>query len=85
MVSKQLLQSRTIRRHPVAPFSILRFWPHFLLQTPRIRWFLTGTLRKWNPRPACGTAVKSVRISISVYFIVDDFAGWSEVSGHSRL
>ena len=23
------------------------------------------TLRKWNPRPACGTAVKSGRISIS--------------------
>ena len=30
---------------------------------------LIGTLRKWNPRPACGTAVSSVRISISVCFI----------------
>ena len=27
---------------------------------------LTGTLRKWNPRPACGTAFTSVRISMSV-------------------
>ena len=26
---------------------------------------LTGTRRKWNPRPACGTAVKSAGISIS--------------------
>ena len=28
------------------------------------------TLRKWYPRPACGTAVKSVRISISVFGLV---------------
>ena len=28
---------------------------------------LTCTLRKWYPRPACGTAVKSARISISVW------------------
>ena len=28
--------------------------------------FLTCTLRNWYPRPACGTAVQSVRISISV-------------------
>ena len=28
---------------------------------------LTCTLRNWNPRPACGTAVKSVRISMSVW------------------
>ena len=27
---------------------------------------LTCTLRKWYPRPACGTAVSSVCISISV-------------------
>ena len=33
------------------------------LQDPVVR---TCTLRKWYPRPACGTAVKSVRISISV-------------------
>ena len=26
--------------------------------------FLTCSLRKWKPRPACGAAVKSVRISI---------------------
>ena len=29
--------------------------------------FLTCTLRNWNPRPACGTAIKSVRISMSVF------------------
>ena len=28
---------------------------------------LLCTLRKWNPRPACGTAIKSVRISMSVF------------------
>ena len=32
--------------------------------------FPTCTLRKWNPRPACGTAVKSVRISMSVFGFV---------------
>ena len=31
---------------------------------------LTCTLRKWNPRPACGTAFSSVCISISVFGLV---------------
>ena len=30
----------------------------------------TGFLRKWNPRPACGTAFTSVRISMSVFGFV---------------
>ena len=34
---------------------------------PQAPMVLTGTLRNWNPRPACGTAIKSVRISISVF------------------
>ena len=37
------------------------------LPDPQAPMVLTGTLRKWNPRPACGTAVKSVRISMSVF------------------
>ena len=37
------------------------------LQAPMV---LTGSLRKWNPRPACGTAISSVRISISVFGLV---------------
>ena len=36
------------------------------LEDPQAPMVLTGTLRKWNPRPACGTAIKSVRISMSV-------------------
>ena len=39
------------------------------LPDPQAPMVLTGTLRKWNPRPACGTAVKSVRISMSVCFV----------------
>ena len=40
------------------------------LPDPQAPMVLTGTLRKWNPRPACGTAVKSVRISMSVFGFV---------------
>ena len=36
------------------------------LTDPQAPMVLTGSLRKWNPRPACGTAISSVRISISV-------------------
>ena len=46
--------------------SLSSFWallPLADLQDPLVR---TCTLRKWNPRPACGTAIKSVRISMSV-------------------
>ena len=32
--------------------------------------FRTCTLRTWNPRPACGTAFTSVRISMSVFGFV---------------
>ena len=48
----------------------LRFGPPFRLKTPRLRWFPTGTLRNWNPRPACGAAFSSVCISISVFGLV---------------
>ena len=47
--------------------SLSSFWallPLADLQDPLVR---TCTLRKWNPRPACGTAIKSVRISMSVF------------------
>ena len=61
------LQMRAERRQPVRPsFVFFLFGPFLRLKTPRIRWFPTDTLRKWNPRPACGTAIKSVRISMSV-------------------
>ena len=61
------LQMRAERRQPVRPlFVFFVFGPFLRLKTPRIRWFPTDTLRKWNPRPACGTAIKSVRISMSV-------------------
>ena len=50
-----------------SPSSTLSFWPHFFLQTSRFfRTFLDlsgfGSLRL-----ACGTAIKSVRISMSVF------------------
>ena len=47
------------RRHPVVRSIGVFYWTDLL--------FLTCTLRNWNPRPACGTAIKSVRISISVF------------------
>ena len=62
-------QTCTSRRHSSSlRLPAFRFGAHFLrLKTPRIRWgSLPCTLRNWNPRPACGTAVKSVRISMSV-------------------
>ena len=31
---------------------------------------LTGSLRKWNPRPACGTAFSSVHPILSVFGLV---------------
>ena len=37
----------------------------------------TCTLRKWHPRPACGTAVSSVCISISVCVCVCVYKGMS--------
>ena len=54
------------RRHPVGSAPPWGFWPRFLLKTPKLfRTFLDlsgfGFLRL-----ACGTAVKSVRISTSV-------------------
>ena len=65
------LQMRAERRQPVRPsFVFFLFGPFLRLKTPRIRWFPTDTLRKWNPRPACGTAIKSVRISMSVFGLV---------------
>ena len=66
-----LPQSRTERRHfdLIADLD-LALWASFLFKTSRIRWLPTGTLRKWNPRPACGTAISSVRISISVFGLV---------------
>ena len=45
----------------------------FPFKTSRFRWPPTDTLRNWYPRPACGTAVKSVRISISVSFSEESF------------
>ena len=54
------------RRQPARPAIVdgfSSFWallPLEDLQDPVVR-----TLRKWNPRPACGTAIKS-RISMSV-------------------
>ena len=50
------------RRHPVVRSIGVFYWMDLL--------FLTCTLRNWNPRPACGTAIKSVRISMSVFGFV---------------
>ena len=62
------LQMRAESRQLVASsLGSFLFGPPLRLKTPRIPWFPTGTLRKWNPRPACGTAIKSVRISMSVF------------------
>ena len=58
------------RRQPARPAIVdgfSSFWallPLEDLQDPVVR-----TLRKWNPRPACGTAIKS-RISMSVFGLV---------------
>ena len=61
------LQMRAERRQPVrSSFGSFLFGPPLRLKTPRFRWFPTGTLRKWNPRPACGTAFSSVRNILSV-------------------
>ena len=63
----------TSRRQPVRlaiAVPSFSFWPPLRLKTPRFRWFPTGILRNWNPRPACGTAIKSVRISMSVFGFV---------------
>ena len=38
-----------------------------LLEDPQAPMVLTGTLRKWNPRPACGTAFSSVHPILSVW------------------
>ena len=60
----------TLRRHLVGSsfvFLFLALLPLEDLQDPVVR---TCTLRNWNPRPACGTAIKSVRISISVFGLV---------------
>ena len=59
----------TSRRQPVRlaiAVPSFSFWPPLRLKNPRFRWFPTGFLRKWNPRPASGTAFTSVRISMSV-------------------
>ena len=69
----RFLQMCTDRRQPVRLAIVVRFLPFgplLRLKTPRLRWFLTGTLRNWNPRPACGTAFRSVCISISVCVFV---------------
>ena len=42
----------------------LALFPLEDLQAPMV---LTGTLRTWNPRPACGTAVSSVHPILSVF------------------
>ena len=57
------------RRHSVASslrrrLETLASVPLEDLQDPVVR---TCTLRNWNPRPACGTAFRSVCISISVF------------------
>ena len=60
-----LSQSRTERRHSVGSVSPYEFGPS-PFEDPEAPVVLIRILRKWNPRPACGTAIKSVRISISV-------------------
>ena len=66
------LQMRADRRQPVrSSFGSFLFGPLLRLKTPRIRWFPTGTLRNWNPRPACGTAFSSVCISDHKCVFVD--------------
>ena len=57
------------RRH-VALLVALETLALLPLEDPQAPMVLTGTLRKWNPRPACGTAIKSVRISMSVFGFV---------------
>ena len=65
------LQMRAERRQPVRPSFVFFFFGPFLrLKTSRIRWFPTDTLRKWNPRPACGTAFSSVHHILSVFGLV---------------
>ena len=70
------LQSRTARRHLVVR-SIDDFfwngWPRELFgasagwTSSSFLGVLTCTLRKWNPRPACGTAFSSVHPILSVF------------------
>ena len=59
----------SVRRHSVARSSGGSFGIDGLaeLDGPPLPFgFFTCTLRNWNPRPACGTAFTSVRISMSV-------------------
>ena len=59
----------SVRRQPVRPAIVDWFLPLWALlpledlQDPVVR---TCTLRKWNPRPACGTAFSSVHPILSV-------------------
>ena len=41
-----------------------------LLEDPQAPMVLTGTLRNWNPRPACGTAFSSAHPILSVFGLV---------------
>ena len=65
---------RTLRRHLVVRSIGVFFWSCWPPATfgTSARWtstsflgLLTCTLRNWNPRPACGTAVKSVRVCLA--------------------
>ena len=61
------------RRQPARPAIVdgfLPLWVLFPLEDLQAPMVLTGTLRNWNPRPACGTAISSVRISTSVFGLV---------------
>ena len=66
-----LPQSRTERRHfdliADLDLALLALLPLEDLQAPMV---FTGTLRKWNPRPACGTAFSSVHPILSVFGLV---------------
>ena len=51
------LQMRAERRQPVRPpFVLFCFWALLPLEDPQDPVVRACTLRKWNPRPACGTA-----------------------------
>ena len=72
-LSKGLVSSADMHaRYAVTPsvrfrLELLAFFPLEVLQVPVVR---TGTLRKWNPRPACGTAFSSAHPILSVFGLV---------------
>ena len=63
MRSADMNERRQFAR-PAIVDGVLPLWALCPLEDLQAPMVLTGTLRNWNPRPACGTAISSVRISI---------------------